>query len=271
MLIFVFLYFISSFISYILCKTFPPTVPVYGHLLDDSNQNVNKPFIFYTESLQSLEKNMNKFKTEYKESNDVHNGHAIVYFTNNNHFLISEVDAEPKRQVLNMQNENTHTSFDLFSQGFPKHWVEFYTTDVNQTLDKAGFVVQTLTVVNDESAKGEIAYSRGIANKFTLEYDISTTLFEGLFAVVGGTLGAAFTPEITFAKSASTYYSCPVIRGRTAQIKVFPTTTTLKPLKRKVLWNEAKRKFIPDLDFEKSGKLALIFLTGLEDVECSYI
>ncbi|KAI3406124.2 hypothetical protein KGF56_000966 [Candida oxycetoniae] len=172
-------------------------------------------------------------------------------------------------------NDQKPSSSPLQNSDFdtiPENWIEYYATDITPSIDQSGILVQTMTTINDDNARGEIAYSRGMLSKISMEYELSMPLYAGLFLLIGGVVGGSFTPEVDFSKSSSTYCTCPVIAGRTAQLRVFPIRVTLTPHSKKMKWNRKLQKLATKLNtFKKDKKFTLLFLTGLEDVECRYI
>ncbi|CAK9439357.1 uncharacterized protein LODBEIA_P35180 [Lodderomyces beijingensis] len=215
-------------------------------------------------NLQEFEKRIHELARHFIATPTSQTNQTVVHLIEEDHYLAPEIDYHAFQ--LQAFNPFKHES------RIPEKWFEYYAENVSARIERRGIVVQTLMTVANNDARGEIAFSGGMLTKITSEHDLNAGIYAGYYIWIGGQLGAGVTPELSFARSSSTYYTCPVVAGRTAQIKVYPTLTSFIPFFRTLHWNLGPQKFASKaLKFKKNKKLTLIFLSGLEDVECMYI
>ncbi|KAI5969541.1 hypothetical protein CANMA_001391 [Candida margitis] len=226
--------------------------------------------IFQYNNLQDLQQNMDQFLNNINYTTS--SPHLfVVQLTDSNSFIFPNfATAVPQTEHYNHQEEEELVGLGLLSTA-PQNWIELYGSDIIQQTSIQGIEVQTLSTVDDDSARGEVAYSTGRLQKVSSEYDSKISLYIGFIALIGATSGLTFAPEIEFSTSSSTYYACPVLAGQTVVVKVYPTLTTFTPYTKKLKWNHNLSKFTTKLPFAKLQKASLLTLTGLEDVECFYI
>ncbi|CAD1810939.1 hypothetical protein K4G60_g4733 [Candida parapsilosis] len=242
----------------------------------DTIQSVNDfielPPIHQFKNLQHFQQNIHQFMSNINYTTDPSPQPFVIQLTDSNKLIFPEyTPPSPDEQIKNGDGQLPIHSRNYVSPPVPIDWIELYGSNIVQQSSTQPIEIQTLSVVVDDSARGEVAYSTGRLQKISTEYDSKISLYLGFIAFIGLTSGLTFAPELEFSTSTSIYYTCPVLAGQTVVIKVYPTLTTFTPYTKKWKWDSKLGKFATKLpSFKKLQKVSLFTLTGLEDVECFY-
>ncbi|KAI5968041.1 hypothetical protein KGF57_000267 [Candida theae] len=229
------------------------------------------PSIHQFKNLEDLQQNMHQFL--YKINHTLNSQHLVVHLTDLDTLVFPD-DGDPDLKVDHVAAPSSqHTLFFPGKEAAtpPENWIELHGSEIIQQSSARAIEVQTLSTVEDDSARGEVAYSTGRLKKVSSEYDSKMSLYLGFIAFIGISSGITFAPEFEFSTSTSIYYTCPVLAGETVAVKVYPTLTTFTPYTRKIKWDHKLSKFAAKSPFTKMKKVSLFTLTGLEDVECFYL
>ncbi|KAI5965199.1 uncharacterized protein KGF55_001419 [Candida pseudojiufengensis] len=239
----------------------------YDQLYNYTNGNINSNSIVHYKNIEELQQNLKEFYSNYDSSTTT----ILFHLIDDDHYLIPDTIDFSTKYSTNKDSTLFKSVAKNSDSNIPQNWIEFYTTNIHHYIDPKGIEIQTLTTVNSEYARGEVAYSLGSLKRIATEYDMNTSLFLGLNIFIGGIIGLRFAPEINFSSSYSTFYTCPVTSGKTVLIKVYPYITNLNPYYKNLKWNNKLKKFVTNFKFTKLDKVKLFTMTGLEDVECVYI
>ena len=130
-----------------------PTLPYLNDLKE-------LPPLHQFKNLQDLQQNMHQFLTKINYTSINHSW--VIHLTDTNSLIFPEDATLLQQDHNNAPVDKSDSVSPLFP---PVDWIELYGSEIIRQSSVQGIEIQTLTTVNDESARGEVAYSTGRVKK----------------------------------------------------------------------------------------------------------